>query len=174
MNNDKLVELISEEAILNKVASLGATITKDFKNKDLVVVSILKGSFIFTADLVRHIDLPLSISFMVVSSYGSSTESSGNLKIKYDVDIDLKDKDVLIVEDIVDTGLTMQSLKKFLSDKGASSVKVCTIFDKLERRIVDVTVDYKGFDIPNEFVVGYGLDYDNKYRNLKGLYKVIV
>lgn len=149
-------------------------ISRDFKEQDLTVVSVLKGSFIFTADLVRSINIPLEVAFLMTSSYGASTQSSGELKIRYDIDIPVENKTVLLVEDIVDTGLTISRLKDYLYEKGAKCVKICTIFDKLDRRKIQVDVDYCGFVIPNEFVVGYGLDYNNKYRNLKNLCKITI
>lgn len=168
----KLVEILSEEKIKAKVCEIASLINESYKGKDFMIVSVLKGSFIFTADLVREIDIPVEIAFMAASSYGSSTESSGSLKIRYDVDIPVKDKNILLVEDIVDTGLTINVIKKYLEDSGAKDVKICTIFDKPERRVVDVKVDFCGFVIPNEFVVGYGLDYNNKYRNVRNLCKI--
>lgn len=168
----KLVEILSEEKIKAKVCEIASLINESYKGKDFMIVSVLKGSFIFTADLVREIDIPVEIAFMAASSYGSSTESSGSLKIRYDVDIPVKDKNILLVEDIVDTGLTINVIKKYLKDSGAKDVKICTIFDKPERRVVDVKVDFCGFVIPNEFVVGYGLDYNNKYRNVRNLCKI--
>lgn len=168
----KLVEILSEEKIKAKVCEIASLINESYKGKDFMIVSVLKGSFIFTADLVREINIPVEIAFMAASSYGSSTESSGSLKIRYDVDIPVKDKNILLVEDIVDTGLTINVIKKYLEDSGAKDVKICTIFDKPERRVVDVKVDFCGFVIPNEFVVGYGLDYNNKYRNVRNLCKI--
>lgn len=171
----KVEELISEKDIAEKVAAMGSLISKDFKDKDFMVVSVLKGSFIFTADLVRNIDLPLEIAFISASSYeGETTTSSGNLKIRCDIDISVENKTVLLVEDIIDTGLTISRLKEYLYKKGAECVKICTIFDKPDRRKIEVDVDYCGFIIPNEFVVGYGLDYNNKYRNLKNLCKITI
>ncbi len=169
---EKVEELISEKEILAKVEEIGKQISDDFKEGDITIVSVLKGSFIFTADLVRNINLPVEIAFIAASSYGASTVSSGELKIRYDIDIPVKDKDIILVEDIVDTGLTISRLKEYLFELGAKSVKICTIFDKVERREKQVDIDYCGFVIPNEFVVGYGLDYNNKYRNLKNLCKI--
>lgn len=173
-NMHKMKELISEKDIVAKVSEIAALISRDFKGQDLTVVSVLKGSFIFTADLVRSIDIPLEVAFFAASSYGASTESSGELKIRYDIDIPIENKTVLLVEDIVDTGLTISRLKDYLYEKGAKCVKICTIFDKPDRRKIQVDVDYSGFVIPNEFVVGYGLDYNNKYRNLKNLCKITI
>lgn len=169
---EKVEELISEKEILAKVEEIGKQISDDFKEGDITIVSVLKGSFIFTADLVRNINLPVEIAFIAASSYGASTVSRGELKIRYDIDIPVKDKDIILVEDIVDTGLTISRLKEYLFELGAKSVKICTIFDKVERREKQVDIDYCGFVIPNEFVVGYGLDYNNKYRNLKNLCKI--
>ena len=145
---------------------LGKQITKDFKDKNLLVVGILKGSLYFMADLTRYIDLPLKLDFLAVSSYGSSTRSSGSVKIIKDIDIDLAGYDVLLVEDILDSGRTLDYVSKMLSARGANSISIVTLLDKPERRVVDLKPDYVGTDVPDEFVVGYGLDYDQQYRNL--------
>ncbi len=170
----KVEELISEKDIISKVNDIASLISNDFKGQHLTVVSVLKGSFIFTADLVRNITVPLEVAFIAASSYGSSTISSGQLKIRYDIDIPVDNKTVLLVEDIVDTGLTISRLKNYLYEKGAKCVKICTIFDKPDRRKIQVDVDYCGFIIPDEFVVGYGLDYNNQYRNLRNLCKITI
>ena len=172
MNN--VEKLISEQEILKKVEEIGKKITDDFKDESVTIVSVLKGSFIFTADLVRFIKSPVEIAFIAASSYGASTVSSGELKIRYDIDIPVKGQTVILVEDIVDTGLTISRLKEYLYELGAKDVKICTIFDKPDRREKQVTIDYCGFLIPNEFVVGYGLDYNNKYRNLRNLCKITI
>lgn len=172
MNN--VEKLISEQEILKKVEEIGKKITDDFKDESVTIVSVLKGSFIFTADLVRFIRSPVEIAFIAASSYGASTVSSGELKIRYDIDIPVKGQTVILVEDIVDTGLTISRLKEYLYELGAKDVKICTIFDKPDRREKQVTIDYCGFVIPNEFVVGYGLDYNNKYRNLRNLCKITI
>lgn len=172
MNN--VEKLISEQEILKKVEEIGKKITDDFKDGSVTIVSVLKGSFIFTADLVRFIKSPVEIAFIAASSYGASTVSSGELKIRYDIDIPVKGQTVILVEDIVDTGLTISRLKEYLYELGAKDVKICTIFDKPDRREKQVTIDYCGFVIPNEFVVGYGLDYNNKYRNLRNLCKITI
>lgn len=172
MNN--VEKLISEQEILKKVEEIGKKITDDFKDASVTIVSVLKGSFIFTADLVRFIKSPVEIAFIAASSYGASTVSSGELKIRYDIDIPVKGQTVILVEDIVDTGLTISRLKEYLYELGAKDVKICTIFDKPDRREKQVTIDYCGFVIPNEFVVGYGLDYNNKYRNLRNLCKITI
>jgi len=158
--------LLSEEEIKERVKELGAQITEDYKDKDLVVIGILKGAVIFMAELVKNIDLPLAIDFMAVSSYGKSAISTGEVRIIKDLDFSVEGKDILIVEDIIDTGLTLNYLMEILTKRGAKSVKICTLLDKIERRTVGVNVDYQGFDIPNEFVVGYGLDYAEHFRNL--------
>ena len=158
--------LVSEEKLREINKRLGAKITEDFKDKKLLVLGILKGCVFFMTDLVRNIDLPLSIDFMTVSSYGSGTESTGRVKITKDVDIDIKDYDVLIVEDILDSGKTLNYVSDILKTRGARSIKIVTLLDKPERRVAPITPDYVGCDVPDEFVVGYGLDYDQKYRNL--------
>lgn len=158
--------LLTEQEIKEKTVELGKVITRDYEGKNLILVGVLKGALMFMADLSRSIDLPLSIDFMAVSSYGSSTHSSGIVKIIKDLDINIEGKDVLIVEDIIDSGLTLSYLSKTLLGRKPNSLKICTILDKPERRESDVKVDYCGFKIPDKFVVGYGLDFDEKYRNL--------
>lgn len=158
--------LIDEEKIAKRVAELGAQIEKDYEGKEPIVVAILKGSIIFYGDLVRKIKLPIRFDTMAVSSYGSGTSSSGNVKIKKDMSHDICDKDVLIIEDIIDSGNTMKSLTALLEHRGAKSIRVCAFLDKPSRRQTDFEADYIGYSIPDEFVVGYGLDYDEKYRNL--------
>ncbi len=162
--------LISAEELAAKVAELGEIITRDYKDKDTVFVGILKGSFIFMSDLVRQVRLNrLEICFMMVSSYGSGTRSSGNIIIKKDLENDLEGKHVLIVEDIIDSGNTLTYLKKYLANRRAASVKVCTILDKPSRRETDLVPDYRGFEIPDAFAVGYGLDYQEHFRELPDL-----
>lgn len=165
--------LISEEDIKKKVKEIGAQITKDYEGKPLLCVCILKGSFLFTADLIREINLLMEIDFMAVSSYGSSTKSSGIVKIIKDLDRSVEGKHILIIEDIIDSGLTLQYLYNNLSNRNPESVKICALLDKKERRVVDICPDYVGFEIPDEFVVGYGLDFAGRYRNLKyvGIYQ---
>lgn len=158
--------LISKEEIAAKVAQLGAQISKDYANKSLLMVSVLKGSVVFMADLMRAISIPVSIDFMAVSSYGTGAKSSGVVKIVKDIDIELLGKDLLIVEDILDSGMTLQYLIELLGGRSPKSIKVCTLCDKPSRRKVDVKADYLGFEVPDEFIVGYGLDYAEKYRNL--------
>jgi hypoxanthine phosphoribosyltransferase len=166
VNNDILKVLITKEELEQKVKELGQMITKDYKDKDLMIVGVLKGCVIFLSDLIREIDLPLTMDFMVVSSYGSSTKSSGVVRIIKDLEKDIAGKDVLIVEDIVDTGLTLNYLVDYLKSRNANSVKICTLLEKPDRRKAEVEMEYVGFRIPDEFVVGYGLDYAEVYRNL--------
>ncbi len=167
---DELKLIISPDEIQAKIEELGKEITRDYEDKKLVVIGILKGAFIFMADLVRSIDLPIEIDFVRLQSYGSSTESSGQISITKDVELSLKDKHVLVVEDIIDTGYTIQYLKEILSLHKTASVKICCLIDKKERREVEIDADYVGFEIERGFLVGYGLDYDEKYRNLPGVY----
>lgn len=166
MQNDIKEILITEEQIKQRTKELGKQITEQYKGKDLVVIGVLKGCVIFLSDLVRQIDLPLTMDFMVVSSYGNSTKSSGVVRIIKDLEKDIQGKDVLIVEDIVDSGLTLSYLVEYLKSRNASSVKICSLLDKPERRKSQVTIDFSGFQIPDEFVIGYGLDYAEVYRNL--------
>ncbi len=166
MVNDLEQILISEEELDKKVRELGAQITEDYRGCNLVVVGILKGALMFMADLIRHIEIPVLMDFAVVSSYGSSTETSGAVRILKDLDQPIEGRHVLIVEDIIDTGLTMHYLVRNLEARKPESVKVCTLLDKPSRRKVDIKPDYCGFSIPDEFVVGYGLDYAEYYRNL--------
>lgn len=166
MINDIEKVLYSEEELHETAQKLGARISEDYKDKNLLLVSILKGSVVFMADLMRAITVPCKIDFMCVSSYGSGSESSGVVKIVKDLDINLKGYDVLIVEDILDSGRTLNYVKSILLGRNPSSIKICTLLDKPERRVVDLKADYFGMNVPDEFVVGYGLDYDEKYRNL--------
>lgn len=158
--------LVSSDELKQRVAEMGRQIAQDYQGEPIVAVCILKGAAIFFSDLIREIDLPMSIDFMAISSYGSSTKSSGVVRINKDLDKDITGKHVLVVEDIIDSGLTLSFLRENLLTRGAKSIKICTLLDKPDRRKVDLKVDYKGFVIPDEFVVGYGLDYAEKYRNL--------
>ena len=166
MLNDIEKVLLSEEDLQNIVHKLGAQISEDYKDKKLVLVSVLKGSVVFMADLMRAITIPCTIDFMSVSSYGSGTESSGRVKIIKDLDESVEGKDIIIVEDILDSGVTLEYLMKVLSARNPNSIRICTLLDKPERRKANVKADYAGAQIPDAFVVGYGLDYDEKYRNL--------
>ena len=158
--------LIDEKTIKGKVKELAKKISKDYKGKDLVLVGILKGAIVFLSDLIREIDIPVSIDLIQVSSYGASTTSSGAIKLVKDIEIDIEGKDVLIVEDIVDFGYTLDYLLKYLGSKRPRTVGICVLFDKIPRRKIEVPLKYKGFDVPDKFLVGYGLDYADKYRNL--------
>ena len=159
--------LVSEEQLKTRVAELGTQISKDYAGKNLLLVSILKGSVVFMADLMRAVSIPCGIDFMVVSSYGgANTSSTGLVKIIKDLDVSVKGRNILIVEDIIDTGRTLASLVELLKSRDAASVKICTLLDKPDRRVKTVEPDYVGFEVPNEFVVGYGLDFQGHYRNL--------
>ena len=159
-------KMFTEEQIREKVAELGKQIENDYKGEEILVVGILKGANVFTCDLIRQIDLDVKIDFMSVSSYGSGTESSGTVRILKDLDTDIKGRNVLIVEDIIDSGRTLSNLVKELQIREPKSLKLCTLLDKSSRRVVDVDVEYVGFEIEDKFIVGYGIDYAEKYRNL--------
>ena len=158
--------ILSQEDISDIVKDLGKKISEDYKGKDLLVVSILKGSVLFMADLMREITIPCNIDFMAVSSYGSGTKSSGVVMIIKDLDSSIEGKDLLIVEDILDSGKTLNYLTEILMARNPNSIKICTLFDKPDRREVNIFADYIGTKVPNEFIVGYGLDYNEYYRNL--------
>lgn len=166
MNDDIQQVLFSEEEIAEIVQKMGARISEDYKDKNLLMVSILKGSVVFMSDLMRAITIPCGIDFMAVSSYGSGVKTSGVVKIIKDLDINLKGYDVLVVEDILDSGLTLSYILELLRSRLPKSVKLCTLFDKPDRRTANVKADYTGSVVPDEFIVGYGLDYNQKYRNL--------
>lgn len=166
MHGDIEKILVNEDELKEMNARLGRQITNDYQGKSLVVVGVLKGCVFFLTDLVRNINLPLQIDFMVASSYYDSAESSGNVVVSKDISIDVSGKDVLIVEDILDTGKTLFHVKNMFKNRGASSVKIAALLDKPARRIADVSADYVGMNIPDEFVVGYGLDYNQNYRGL--------
>ena len=158
--------LFSEEQLAQRVKEIAARIDADYAGKEPLLVSVLRGSFVFMADLVRQITLPCTVDFMAVSSYGSGTTSSGQVKIIKDLSEPIEGRDVLVVEDILDSGNTLSYLLKLLEARHPASIRLCTLLDKPERRTKPVAVQYTGFTIPDEFVVGYGLDYDEKYRNL--------
>ena len=166
LNKDIKEVLVTEEQLKEVNERLGAKITEDFKDKNLLVVGILKGSIYFMTDLTRYIDLPLKLDFLAVSSYGGGTSSTGAVKILKDIDINLEGYDILLVEDILDSGRTLHYVCEMLKTRKPKSVSIVTLLDKPERRVVDLTPDYVGCQVPDEFVVGYGLDYDQKYRNL--------
>jgi len=162
--------LFDRSELRKKVAEMGQQITKDYSGRELLVVGILKGAFIFMADLIREIDVPIEVDFMDVSSYGLSTSSSGEVRIIKDLEYSIQDKDVLIVEDIVDTGLTLKYITEILRNRNPRSLKICCLLDKPSRRKADISPDYVGYIIPDKFVVGYGLDYAEQYRNYPDVY----
>lgn len=166
MVNDVKEILFDESTISNKVNELGSIISKEYAGEDLIVIGVLKGANVFLSDLIRKISIPITIDFMAVSSYGHSTETSGVVKIIKDLDNSIEGKNILIVEDIIDTGLTLKYLLENLHSRNPKSISICTLLDKPERRKVNIDIDYAGFKIPDEFIVGYGIDYAEKYRNL--------
>ncbi|KXF80103.1 hypoxanthine phosphoribosyltransferase [Enterovibrio coralii] len=166
--------MISEQEVQERIKTLGAEITEHYKgSNDLVMIGLLRGSFVFMADLARAIELPHSVDFMTASSYGNAMESSRDVRILKDLDDDIKGKDVLLVEDIIDTGNTLAKVREILSLREPNSIRICTLLDKPERREVEVPVDWYGFKIPDEFVVGVGIDYAQKYRHLPYIGKVV-
>jgi hypoxanthine phosphoribosyltransferase len=166
MHDDVEEILLTEEQIRERVAELGQQLATDYVGRFPVLVSVLKGSIIFLADLVRSMPVPLSVDLMELSSYGASTESSGQVRILKDLSGPISERDVIVVEDIIDTGLTLNYLLHYLRDRNPSSVTICCLLDKPARRLAEIQIDYRGFTIPDRFVIGYGLDYDERYRNL--------
>ena len=166
MQNNILKILMSEETLRRRVRELGEQIREDYRGKEPFFLGVLKGCFIFMADLVRAVDLPCSLDFMAVSSYGNGTRTTGAVQIKKDLNQDIEGRDVLIVEDILDSGVTLNYLRGYLKNRRPNSIRIVTLLDKPERRIADIKPDYFGFIVPDEFVVGYGLDYAERYRNL--------
>ncbi len=166
MNQDIYRVFLDEKTIKSRIREIGSKISKDYADKNPVLITVLRGASIFSADLARNITVPVELDFMSISSYGDSTVSSGVVKIRKDIDTDICGRHVIIVEDIADSGLTLNYLIKYLQQHNPASVKTCVLLDKPEAHKVDVLIEYKGFDIGNEFVVGYGLDYAEKYRNL--------
>ena len=158
--------LIPEEKVDERIAQLGEQISRDYEGKQVHLIGILKGSIFFICELAKRITVPVTMDFMSVSSYGAGTKSSGVVKLIKDLDESIEGKDILVVEDIIDSGHTLSYLLKNISSRNPASIRLCTLLDKPERREVDVEVDYQGFSIPDEFVIGYGLDYDQRYRNL--------
>jgi hypoxanthine phosphoribosyltransferase len=158
--------LIEEEAVAARVAELGSDVSTDYADKDLLLVGVLKGAVFFMADLMRQLTIPCEVDFMAISSYGASTDSSGVVRILKDLDINIEGRDVLVVEDIIDSGLTLSYLMRMLESRNPASLEVCALLTKPARREIDVPVRYTGFEIPNEFVIGYGLDFGERYRNL--------
>lgn len=163
---ERIRMLLSEEEVDVRIQAIGEQISRDYAGKSVHLVCVLKGGSFFLCELAKRITVPVSLDFMSVSSYGSETKSSGVVKIVKDLDESVRDKDVIVVEDIVDSGRTLSYLMEMLRDRGPASLKLCTLLDKPDRRVIDVNVDYTGFQIPDEFVVGYGLDYNQRYRNL--------
>lgn len=163
---EKINVLLTEEEVDEKIQAIGDQISKDYEGKQVHLVCVLKGGTFFMCELAKRITVPVSMDFMSVSSYGGDTKSSGVVKIIKDLDDSITGKDVLVVEDIVDSGRTLSYLLDLLKDRGPKSLRLCTLLDKPDRRVIEVDVDYTGFQIPDEFVVGYGLDYDQRYRNL--------
>ena len=166
--------MISEAKVENRIKELAKAIEKDHKNDQIIFIGLLKGSVLFMSELIKNLNMPILIDFMSVSSYGAGTTSTGVVKILKDVDFDIKDKNLMIVEDIIDTGLTLKYVKEFLLSKGAKKVMITSLLDKPSRRKTDIHGDYIGFEIPDEFVVGYGLDYAQKHRNLPYIGKVVM
>lgn len=168
MLHDEMIKevLFTEQQIAARVAEVGAEISRDYKGKDLLVIGVLKGAWVYLADLMRHIDNNAQVDFMSVSSYNGGTVSSGSLTVVKDLSVDCKGRHILIVEDIVDTGITLSRLKDMLLSRGAASVEITTLLSKPARRKIDVDVKYIGFEIPDKFVIGYGLDFDERYRGL--------
>lgn len=163
---ERIKVLLSEEEVDKRIQEIGEQISRDYAGKEVHLVCVLKGGSFFLCELAKRIKVPVSLDFMSVSSYGSDTKSSGKVKIVKDLDESLKDKNVIVVEDIVDSGRTLSCLLEKLRGRGPASLRLCTLLDKPDRRVIDVKVDYTGFQIPDEFVVGYGLDYNQRYRNL--------
>lgn len=166
MRQDIKEIVLHEEAIAQKIKELGKSISEDYKGKDLVLIGVLKGSVLFMSDLLKQIAIPCSMDFMAVSSYGNSTKSSGVVRILKDLDFEIQGKDVLVVEDIIDSGVTLKYLMEYLKGRGANSLEIVCLLDKPERRRVHMDVKYTGFSVEDKFLVGYGLDYAEKYRNL--------
>ncbi|MFL6006650.1 MAG: hypoxanthine phosphoribosyltransferase [Gaiellaceae bacterium] len=158
--------LIEEDAVAARVAELGADVSTDYADRDLLLVGVLKGAVFFMADLMRQLTIPCEVDFLAISSYGASTDSSGVVRILKDLDINIEGRDVLVVEDIIDSGLTLSYLMRMLESRNPASLEVCALLTKPARREIDVRVRYTGFEIPNEFVIGYGLDFGERYRNL--------
>ncbi len=164
--SERISVLLSEEEVDKRIKEIGEQITKEYAGKEIHLICVLKGGVFFMCELAKRINIPVSMDFMAISSYGDDTKSSGIIRIVKDLDQSITGKDVLVVEDIVDSGRTLSYLLEMLKDRKPNSLKLCTLLDKPDRRVIDVNVDYTGFKIPDEFVVGYGLDYAQKYRNL--------
>jgi hypoxanthine phosphoribosyltransferase len=174
MTTPQLVPILTKEAIHEKIVQIAAQISADYAGKDLMLIGILKGAFIFLSDLARHLSLPAQIDFVRASSYGNTTASSGTISLSYETEIDVRNRHLLLVEDIVDTGLTISHLRDYFLSKEPASLKICALIDKHERREVDVRVDYACHTTQEGFLVGYGLDYAENYRGLPGIYHLIL
>ncbi|OIP90957.1 MAG: hypoxanthine phosphoribosyltransferase [Syntrophobacteraceae bacterium CG2_30_61_12] len=172
MQEHRLIPRVPAEDLQQRIRELAAQIQADYEGRELILIGVLKGAFVFLADLARHLDLPLEIDFLRLASYGSRTESSGAIELTKDIEISITDRDVLVVEDIVDSGITMAWLLRYLKSRQPRSLRVCALIDKFQRRQADVRVDYAGIRIDQGFLVGYGLDYSEKYRNLETIYEV--
>jgi len=166
MHKDMSQILFDQETIEQRVSQLAVDISKDYEHKHPIIIGILKGSFMFLSELVKRLTIPVQIDFMAISSYGAGTTSSGSIKIRKEIDAEIKDRDIIIIEDIVDTGISMNSLVKHLKMKKPATVKICTLLNKPAARKIEVKIDYKGFDVEDKFIVGYGLDYAENYRQL--------
>jgi hypoxanthine phosphoribosyltransferase len=169
----KKEQLFTRREIQNRIKDLAKAISRDYKNEELVLVGILKGAFIFLSDLARHLTIPVKLDFVRLASYGSQTKSQGKVKITKSIELPIRDKHILIVEDIVDSGLTLRYLLDFLQKENPRSIRICALIDKTERREVSLAIDYVGFSIPKGFLVGYGLDFDEQYRHLPALYHLV-
>ncbi len=170
MNPPSLIKLYSQQMIASRIADLARQIDHDYRGLDLLMVAVLKGSFLFIADLARAVEMPVQIDFVRLASYGSDTQSSGIVEIRKDLEMSIKNRDVLIVEDIVDSGLTLETLCRILQLREPNSLRVCTLIDKKANRATDIQVDYVGFSMDDGFIVGYGLDYDENYRDLPDIH----
>lgn len=166
----KKQKIFSQQEIKKKVKELARTVSHDYQNEELILIGVLKGAFIFLSDLVRHLTIPVKVDFVRLASYGSGTQSKGKIRFTKALELPVRDKHILVVEDIVDSGLTMKFLKDFLLKENPKSVKICALIDKSERREVPIEIDYVGFFVPKGFIVGYGLDFDEQYRHLPALY----
>jgi hypoxanthine phosphoribosyltransferase len=166
----ELVPILTEEEIEKTIIRIAQSISLDYKDRDLILIGVLKGSFIFLSDLIRELSIPVKIDFIQVSSYGNGTSPSGSIKLKNDVGIEIKGKDIIVIEDIVDTGFTLEYVINHLNNSEPASIKVCTLIDKLERRKTDIKIDYSGHITREGFLVGYGLDYAENFRNLPGIF----
>jgi len=173
MKEEKLVLLYSKEEIARKVTDLANQISKDYDGKEVILICILKGAFIFLADLIRNLRIPLKIDFVRLASYGSQTRSSGDINITKDIELSIEGKDVVVVEDIVDTGLTTSYIIERLKRKKPNSLRLCALIDKRERREINIEADYVGFIVEEGFIVGYGIDFDERYRHLPEIYRIV-